>query len=38
MLRVSEIKLDLDHTEQELADAICYKLAIKPAELLSYTI
>lgn len=38
MLRVSEIKLDLDHSEQELADAICYKLAIKSAELLSYTI
>ena len=38
MLRVSEIKLDLDHTEQELSDAICYKLAIKPIELLSYTI
>ena len=38
MLRVSEIKLDLDHSEQELSDAICYKLAIKPAELLSYTI
>lgn len=38
MLRVSEIKLELDHTEQELRDAICYKLAIKPAELLSYTI
>lgn len=38
MLRVSEIKLELDHTEQELSDAICYKLAIKPAELLSYTI
>ena len=38
MLRVSEIKLDLDHSEQELADAICYKLAIKPAEMLSYTI
>lgn len=38
MLRVSEIKLELDHTEQELRDAICYKLAIKPAELLNYTI
>lgn len=38
MLRVSEIKLGLDHTEQELSDAICYKLAIKPAELMSYTI
>lgn len=38
MLRVSEIKLDLDHSEQELADAVCYKLAIKPAELLNYTI
>jgi uncharacterized FAD-dependent dehydrogenase len=38
MLRVSEIKLDLDHTEQELADAICYKLAIKSAELLNYSI
>lgn len=38
MLRVSEIKLELDHTEQELSDAICYKLAIKPTELLSYNI
>ncbi|MBX9598395.1 MAG: NAD(P)/FAD-dependent oxidoreductase [Burkholderiales bacterium] len=38
MLRVSEIKLDLEHSEQELADAICYKLAIKPAELLNYSI
>ncbi len=38
MLRVAEIKLQLDHTQDELTDAICNMLAIKSNEILSQTI
>jgi uncharacterized protein len=38
MLRITEIKLPLDHPEDDLKVAILKKLAIPPAELLHYTI
>jgi len=38
MLRLTEIKLPLDHTEADLQTAICKKLRIAPAELNSYNI
>jgi hypothetical protein len=38
MLRLTEIKLTLDHPESAIADAILKKLQITPAELISYAI
>ena len=38
MLRVAEIKLQLNHTQDQLTDAICNILAIKSNEILSQTI
>jgi uncharacterized FAD-dependent dehydrogenase len=38
MLRVNEIKLPLDHTEEALQDAILDRLGIAAAELLRYTV
>ncbi len=38
MLRLTEIKLPLDHSEEAIASAILKKLQIAPAELLSYTV
>ncbi len=38
MLRLTEVKLPLDHTEADLQAAICKKLRIAPAELNSYHI
>ncbi len=38
MLRLTEVKLPLDHTEADLQAAICKKLRIAPAELNSYNI
>ena len=38
MLRITEIKLPLDHSEDALKSAILKKLQIKPEELISYSI
>ena len=38
MLRLTEIKLPLDHTAADLQTAICKKLRIAPADLISYNI
>ncbi len=38
MLRLTEIKLPLDHTAADLQTAICKKLRIAPADLTSYSI
>ncbi|NWK80274.1 NAD(P)/FAD-dependent oxidoreductase [Aquitalea sp. LB_tupeE] len=38
MLRITELKLLLDHSEAELSDAIVAFLGIKPTELKSYTV
>ncbi|MBD2188131.1 NAD(P)/FAD-dependent oxidoreductase [Pseudanabaena mucicola] len=38
MLRITEIKLPLDHQEDDLKAAILKKLQIKPEELISYAI
>ncbi|WP_062789758.1 NAD(P)/FAD-dependent oxidoreductase [Aquitalea pelogenes] len=38
MLRITELKLPLDHSEAELSDAIVAFLGIKPADLKSYTV
>lgn len=38
MLRLTEIKLPLDHSEDDLRAAICARLGIQAAELLDYTI
>ena len=38
MLRLTEIRLGLDHSEAELATAIIDRLAINPDELISYSI
>ena len=38
MLRLSNIKLPLEHTEADLRSAIATKLAIKDSELLSYSV
>ncbi|HSQ04555.1 MAG TPA: FAD-dependent oxidoreductase, partial [Burkholderiales bacterium] len=38
MLRLTEVKLPLEHTESELADAIVKRLQIDPRELVRYTI
>ncbi|MDX2255297.1 MAG: NAD(P)/FAD-dependent oxidoreductase [Pseudanabaenaceae cyanobacterium bins.39] len=38
MLRLTEIKLPLDHPAQALPEAILHKLKIKPSELISYSI
>ena len=38
MLRLTEIKLPLDHTESALADSILKRLAIEAARLVSYSI
>jgi uncharacterized protein len=38
MLRITELKLPLDHSEEELAAAIVTFLGIKPADLKSYTV
>ena len=37
MLRLTEVKLPLDHTEEDLRAAICKKLRLAPEELQSYT-
>ncbi|WP_374555269.1 NAD(P)/FAD-dependent oxidoreductase [Aquitalea pelogenes] len=38
MLRITELKLPLDHSEAELTDAIVAFLGIKPADLKNYTV
>ncbi len=38
MLRLTEVKLPLDHTEADLQSAILKKLAIAPTELIRYTV
>ncbi|WP_159877970.1 MULTISPECIES: NAD(P)/FAD-dependent oxidoreductase [Aquitalea] len=38
MLRITELKLPLDHSEAELTEAIVAFLGIKPAELKNYTV
>ncbi|MBV5261220.1 NAD(P)/FAD-dependent oxidoreductase [Synechococcus moorigangaii CMS01] len=38
MLRLTEIKLPLDHSPEAIAQAICQKLKIQPDELLEYQI
>ncbi|QCI92787.1 NAD(P)/FAD-dependent oxidoreductase [Novosphingobium sp. EMRT-2] len=38
MLRITELKLPLDHTPQALEDAIVERLGIAPADLVRYTI
>ncbi|HXU45420.1 MAG TPA: NAD(P)/FAD-dependent oxidoreductase [Thermoanaerobaculia bacterium] len=38
MLRLTELRLPLDHTEQELRAAILAELGLRPAELVSYSI
>lgn len=38
MIRLAEIKLALDHNEEELRDAILYSLGISPAEMVSYQV
>jgi uncharacterized FAD-dependent dehydrogenase len=38
MLRLTEIKLPLDHAEQALLEALLHALDIAPAELLSFTV
>ncbi|WP_019529770.1 NAD(P)/FAD-dependent oxidoreductase [Dasania marina] len=38
MLRINELKLPLNHTEQDLTAAIIEKLAIKPSELQSFSV
>ncbi|PXX48377.1 MULTISPECIES: NAD(P)/FAD-dependent oxidoreductase [Aquitalea] len=38
MLRITELKLPLDHSAAELGDAIVAFLGIKPADLKSYTV
>jgi len=38
MLRLTELKLPLDHTGPDLEDAICARLDIDPASLIRYTI
>ncbi|HSC81376.1 MAG TPA: NAD(P)/FAD-dependent oxidoreductase [Chitinolyticbacter sp.] len=38
MIRVTEIKLPLTHTEEELPAAVIKKLGIKPADLLNFTV
>ena len=36
MLRLSELKLPLDHTEEELAAAVCRRLRLRPEQLRSH--
>jgi uncharacterized protein len=38
MLRLTEVKLPLDHTEADLQSAILKKLAIAPTDLIRYTV
>ena len=38
MLRLTEIKLPLDHSEDDLKAAICQRLGITPAELVRYAL
>jgi uncharacterized FAD-dependent dehydrogenase len=38
MLRLTEIKLPLEHSEDDLKAAICQRLGIAPAELVNYTL
>ncbi|MEZ5462219.1 NAD(P)/FAD-dependent oxidoreductase [Dokdonella sp.] len=38
MLRLTEIKLPLDHPADALADAICRRLGLKPDELIEHTV
>ena len=38
MLRLTEIKLPIDHSESALKDAILMRLGIAPAELLAFTV
>jgi len=37
MIRINELKLPLNHTEDELRQAICDRLAIQPSQLLSFS-
>ncbi len=36
MLRLTEIKLELEHSQEELINAICFKLSLKPRDIISY--
>ncbi len=36
MLRLTEIKLELEHSQEELINAICFKLSIKPRDIINY--
>jgi uncharacterized FAD-dependent dehydrogenase len=38
MLRLTEIKLALEHTQEELINAICFKLSLQPEDIIGYTI
>ena len=38
MLRITELKLPLDHVEAELPAAIIARLAIKPDDLIKFTV
>lgn len=38
MLRLTEIKLELEHTQEELINAICFKLSLQPEDIIGYTI
>lgn len=38
MLRLTDLKLPLDHQEAELSRAICTRLRLKPEQLLSFTV
>jgi len=38
MLRLTNIQLDLNHTDEQLTDAILEKLAIKASELIGFTV
>ncbi len=38
MLRLSDIKLALDHSEKDLLDSLILRLQIKPNELMSYSV
>ncbi len=38
MLRLSQLKLPLEHSEADLAAAVCRQLRLQPAQLLSHTV
>lgn len=38
MLRLTEIKLELEHTQEELINAICFKLSLQPEDIIGYTL